>query len=190
MISAATIGMTSSSLATAAHRVLVESPRGRTDRRSSRRPLRVHGVHVRLDAVGESREMARAERRDRRGTSCTLGRKQVPALADIDADGAPQLIFNTTTHLGYASGPDALTALWPFVPVPPGGEWSHYAHGFGHGDVNGGNSHRSDPARRLVGAAGYARTANRNSAFTASASGPAARYWSTMSSGVAASTEP
>ncbi|MGH7575171.1 MAG: PVC-type heme-binding CxxCH protein [Longimicrobiales bacterium] len=61
-----------------------------------------------------------------------------PAFADIDADGAPELIFNTATHLGYARpNPEDPTAPWTFVRVSPEGEWNRYTHGLGHGDVNG-----------------------------------------------------
>lgn len=60
-----------------------------------------------------------------------------PAFADLDGDGQPELIFNSSTHLGYAKwDPAEPTAPWPFVPVSPAGEWHRFTHGLGLGDIN------------------------------------------------------
>jgi hypothetical protein len=61
-----------------------------------------------------------------------------PVLADIDGDGKPELVFNTSTHLGYAKADwENPAEAWTFVPVSPAGEWHRFTHALGYGDVNG-----------------------------------------------------
>lgn len=61
-----------------------------------------------------------------------------PLLADLDGDGQPELIYNTSTHLGYARyDKEKPTAPWTFIPVSPAGAWNKFTHGLGIGDVNG-----------------------------------------------------
>jgi hypothetical protein len=66
-----------------------------------------------------------------------------PDYADITGDGEPELVFiemqpdNMSGRYGYA-GPGAdPREPWVFHPLSPLGQYSHFTHGMGTGDVNG-----------------------------------------------------
>lgn len=61
-----------------------------------------------------------------------------PVWADVTGDGQPELVYNTTGFMGYATY-DAKKpeAMWTFHAVTPKGNYQRYTHGVGCGDVNG-----------------------------------------------------
>lgn len=61
-----------------------------------------------------------------------------PVWADIDGDGRPELICNTTGYLGYAAyDPAKPDEPWVFHAVTPKGNYQRFTHGIGVGDING-----------------------------------------------------
>jgi hypothetical protein len=61
-----------------------------------------------------------------------------PAFVDFTGDGRLELVFHTDGYIGYAKPDrDHPTRPWEFTPVSEQGEWGHFNHGFGIGDVNG-----------------------------------------------------
>jgi hypothetical protein len=61
-----------------------------------------------------------------------------PIWADINGDGRPELIYNTTGFLGYATYDPATPAEpWTFHPITPKGNYQRFTHGVGVGDING-----------------------------------------------------
>jgi hypothetical protein len=62
-----------------------------------------------------------------------------PAWADINGDGRPELIYNVTGQLGYATwDPARPNDLWVFHPITPkDGRYQRFTHGVGVGDING-----------------------------------------------------
>jgi hypothetical protein len=71
-----------------------------------------------------------------------LGLKDVgnesPIWADINGDGRPELIYNITGHMGYATyDPAKPDEPWVFHPITPKGNYERFTHGIGAGDING-----------------------------------------------------
>jgi hypothetical protein len=61
-----------------------------------------------------------------------------PMWIDVNGDGRPELIYNTTGYLGYASyDPAKPDEPWVFHPITPKGSYQRFTHGIGAGDVNG-----------------------------------------------------
>ena len=61
-----------------------------------------------------------------------------PMWADINGDGRPELIYNTTGTMGYATyDPAKPDEPWVFHPITPKGGYQRFTHGIGYGDVNG-----------------------------------------------------
>ncbi len=61
-----------------------------------------------------------------------------PMWIDIDGDGRPELIYNTTGYLGYASyDPAKPDEPWTFHAITPKGNYQRFTHGIGAGDING-----------------------------------------------------
>ena len=61
-----------------------------------------------------------------------------PMWADIDADGRPDLLYNVSGYLGYATyDPAKPEQPWTFHPVTPKGNYQRYSHGIGYGDIDG-----------------------------------------------------
>ena len=61
-----------------------------------------------------------------------------PMWADINGNGRPELIFNTTGYMGYATfNPAKPEDAWKFHPITPKGAYQRYTHGIGYGDING-----------------------------------------------------
>lgn len=61
-----------------------------------------------------------------------------PMWTDIDGDGRPDLLYNITGYLGYATyDPTRPDQPWVFHPITPKGNYQRYTHGIGHGDING-----------------------------------------------------
>lgn len=61
-----------------------------------------------------------------------------PVWGDINGDGRPELIYNITGLLGYATyDPARPSEPWTFHPVTPKGNYHKYTHGIGLGDING-----------------------------------------------------
>lgn len=61
-----------------------------------------------------------------------------PTLVDLTGDGRPELVGVHAGRFGYATwNPAAPTEPWTFHPVTPLGDWSHFTHGLGIGDVDG-----------------------------------------------------
>jgi hypothetical protein len=61
-----------------------------------------------------------------------------PVWGDINGDGRPELIYNTTGYMGYATYEPAKPAEpWVFHPITPKGNYQKYTHGIGLGDING-----------------------------------------------------
>ncbi|MGO8750326.1 MAG: FG-GAP repeat domain-containing protein [Thermoguttaceae bacterium] len=61
-----------------------------------------------------------------------------PLFADINGDGRPELIYNVTGYMGYATyDPAKPDEPWKFHPVTPKGNYQRYTHGIGYGDING-----------------------------------------------------
>ena len=61
-----------------------------------------------------------------------------PMWVDINGDGRPELIYNTTGYLGYATyDPAKPDEPWIFHAVTPKGDYQRYTHGIGCGDING-----------------------------------------------------
>lgn len=58
---------------------------------------------------------------------------------DINGDGRPELIYNITGQLGYATwNPAKPNDLWKFQPITPkDAKYQRYTHGNGVGDING-----------------------------------------------------
>ena len=62
-----------------------------------------------------------------------------PAWVDLIGQGRPQLVYNTTGRLGYATwDPTKPNDLWVFHAITPqDGRYQRYTHGMGVGDING-----------------------------------------------------
>lgn len=61
-----------------------------------------------------------------------------PMWTDIDGDGRPDLLYNITGYLGYATyDPTRPDQPWVFHPITPKGNYQRYTHGIGYGDING-----------------------------------------------------
>ncbi len=61
-----------------------------------------------------------------------------PMWGDVNADGRPDLVFNTDGRLGYATyDPAQPDQPWVFHPITPKGKYHKYTHGIGFGDING-----------------------------------------------------
>jgi len=61
-----------------------------------------------------------------------------PMWADVNGDGRPELIYNITGRLGYATyDPAKPDQEWVFHPITPKGNYQQYTHGIGWGDTKG-----------------------------------------------------
>jgi putative membrane-bound dehydrogenase-like protein len=68
-----------------------------------------------------------------------------PTWEDIDGDGIPEIICNSTVtqdgqaanYFGYVKIAANPTEKWKFYPITPKGNWQKFTHGLGVGDVNG-----------------------------------------------------
>jgi hypothetical protein len=62
-----------------------------------------------------------------------------PIWGDVTGDGRPELIYNTTGYLGYATyNPAKPEAPWTFHAVSgKSARYQRYTHGVGFGDING-----------------------------------------------------
>ncbi len=68
-----------------------------------------------------------------------------PTWEDIDGDGIPEIICNSTVvqdgqpanFFGYVKIAANPTEKWKFYPITPKGNWQKFTHGLGVGDVNG-----------------------------------------------------
>lgn len=61
-----------------------------------------------------------------------------PMWCDINGDGRPELIYNTTGYLGYATyDPAKPDEPWVFHAITPKGDYQRFTHGVGAGDING-----------------------------------------------------
>jgi hypothetical protein len=62
-----------------------------------------------------------------------------PMWADVNADGRPELIYNETGRLGFATYNPAKPDLpWVFHPITPHRDYyQRFTHGIGYGDING-----------------------------------------------------
>ncbi len=61
-----------------------------------------------------------------------------PVWGDVNGDGRPELIYNNTGYMGYATyDPAKPGEPWTFHAVTPKGNFQRFTHGIGFGDVNG-----------------------------------------------------
>jgi hypothetical protein len=62
-----------------------------------------------------------------------------PVWVDVNGDRRPELVYNITGHLGYATwDPARPNDEWTFHAVTPkDGRYQRYSHGVGAGDING-----------------------------------------------------
>jgi hypothetical protein len=62
-----------------------------------------------------------------------------PGWADVNGDGRPELIYNETGRLGYATyDPAKPDQPWVFHPITPRrNDYQRFTHGLGYGDING-----------------------------------------------------
>jgi len=62
-----------------------------------------------------------------------------PGWADVNGDGRPELIYNETGRLGYATyDPAKPEQPWVFHPISPRRNYyDRFTHGLGYGDING-----------------------------------------------------
>jgi hypothetical protein len=62
-----------------------------------------------------------------------------PGWFDINGDGRPELVYNITGQLGYATwDPAKPNDMWVFHPITPKDDrYQRYTHGVGAGDING-----------------------------------------------------
>jgi hypothetical protein len=60
-----------------------------------------------------------------------------PPFADVDGDGHPELVAHWNNCWGLIQyHPGSPTSPWKFRPFTPAGEWHHFYHGEGLGDLN------------------------------------------------------
>ena len=60
-----------------------------------------------------------------------------PALLDINHDGQPEILCLWENQWGWIHpDPKHPTQPWSFHPITPKGDWHHFYHGMGIGDVN------------------------------------------------------
>jgi putative membrane-bound dehydrogenase-like protein len=79
--------------------------------------------------------------RDQHWTRHTIADRvdnESPWFIDLTGNGRPEIVCNSGGYFGYweqtAEDP---TRPWTFRPISPRGEWGHFTHGLGVGDVNG-----------------------------------------------------
>lgn len=61
-----------------------------------------------------------------------------PPFVDVDGDGQPELVALWQSQWGFIQPiKDQPYAEWQFRPITRPGEWNHFYHGTGIGDVNG-----------------------------------------------------
>ena len=61
-----------------------------------------------------------------------------PMWGDITGDGRPELLYNITGYMGYATwDPAKPDEPWVFHPITTKGNYQKYSHGIGFGDING-----------------------------------------------------
>jgi len=57
---------------------------------------------------------------------------------DVNGDGQPDLLYNVTGYLGYATYDTSKPGEpWTFHPITPKGNYQRYSHGIGYGDLSG-----------------------------------------------------
>lgn len=61
-----------------------------------------------------------------------------PPFTDVTGDGKPEIIAHWQNQWGLIQpDPSSPTQPWRFKPITPHGQWHHFYHGEGIGDING-----------------------------------------------------